>query len=198
MMCFFTAAVSGDFPWPRDAVSLNYNGNNYLLVPPRLGILPQIVLDYGTPRPSNGFAGYDKQRSIINSLLSALAWSASCGLHIEDAVESSRRTNLIYYGGQSRICQPTSVGLWLTVPENESQRRALAIYREAQWIGHKLPAVAMLWFFKILEIAAGEGRRKMLAFLQSLRHDLFGDAELRAREIESAGSQLETYLYEQR
>lgn len=104
------------------------------------------------------------------------------------------------------LAQPRA-GMWLHVPNNDDQARALGIMREARAAKSRFPAVAFLWFYKALEACVGNAKVQVAkgitkphtwVYINDVAGRLRGRSAARIRELGSAVPNLGEYVHSQK
>jgi hypothetical protein len=183
------ASVNARMSWPVRAQKVRYRGVELWVLPVTKDHFPGIALNC-----PGSMQGDDAER-LIMQFLSALAWIENAGLVVE------------YFTGASPQLRPMErqqkFGFsiqddfdfsYLPEPADEKAQLALAIMREGRGLNH--PAYAFLSFYRVLEVALGDGKKRgkwITAHIDQIRDQRATEviAQLRANGVQDIGEHLQ-------
>jgi hypothetical protein len=149
---WLVASVNARMSWPVTAQSVKYRGAELWVLPLTKEHYPGIAFS----RPQS-MLREDAER-LIMQFLSALAWIENGGILVEHFTENR---HVMPMGRQQRFgfsIQDDFDFSYLPEPSDEKAQLALAIMREGRGLNH--PAYAFLSFYRVLEVALGDGKAR--------------------------------------
>jgi len=147
------ASVDARMSWPVTAQKVQYRGVDIWVLPVTKDNYPGIALNLRASGKQE-----DEAEGLILQFLSTLSWIENGGVLVEQFTrgwrpEPARREKRFGFGIQDDFDFS-----YFPEPSDEKAQLALAIMREGRGLNH--PAYAFLSFYRVLEVAVADGRKR--------------------------------------
>jgi hypothetical protein len=185
---WLVASVEARISWPVNPQKVVYRGQDFWVLPITKQHYPGIALNRPSAMPR------DVAERLIMQFLSSLAWVESGGILVEHLTENQRVMPMGRKERSGFAIQDSFDLSYFPEPSDEKGQLALAIMREGRGVNH--PAYAFLSFYRVLEVALGDGKARGRWMLEHIEQ--IGDprakeviAKLRANGVDDIGVHLQ-------
>jgi len=185
---WLVANVDTKMSWTLTAQKVRYRGADLWVLPVTKGHYPGVTINRPSSMPRE-----DAER-LIMQFLSALSWSESHGVLVEH-FSGGPRPNPMGRQQQFGFTIQTDFDFsYLPEPTDEKAMLALALMREGRGLNH--PAYAFLSFYRVLEVAFEDGKKRgawMAANIDTVRNPRAQEAitKLKAAGVSDIGMHLQ-------
>ncbi|MGE0644715.1 MAG: methylamine utilization protein MauJ [Nitrospira sp.] len=181
------ANVQQSIGWTQTPITIDYDGQTFLLLPEDEQNLPAIVMR----------GEHTACRRAILQFVSALAWSRSGSMTVESWSGGSQ---IFRNRKQATFWQITAqqfyVG-YLPHPSDPKHRLALALFHEGQTLIHVHTAYSFLSFYKIVNLVSGTSGQAQMEWINARvpKMDHYRAKE-RLAELQKIGEDIGKYVYQ--
>lgn len=138
-------------PWPVKASKINFEGKNFFVIPVTKERYPAIAVK------GEGYEERLKYEKLLMRFLSVLSWVESKAIDIEGMGAGSLPNPMGRHEDFGMSLQKEFDFLYFPHPENDKQKLALALMREARSLNH--PAYSFLTYYRVIEVAVPAKQR---------------------------------------
>ena len=157
---WIVANIEPSMPWPAEPEEIIYDGHQYWIIPVTLDCYPGIAAQ------ADGISQDELQCKILR-LLSMISWVETSGAILEGFTGGSFPLSAGRSERGGYIIRQKFDFTYLPVATNDRAKLALALMREGRGLNH--PAYSFLAFYRVLEVAVGNGDKRKKWMPDALR-----------------------------